>query len=225
MRNIHASLCCLVGFRNMFASTPWRLDAGWTCSIKTQRHLICFERMFTFGFNVLASSSEDASPLEPTSPNCREDRVRHPCCDHRDECAFQGSVVASVARSLRRCFLFAVLPANSLKHPHIWEPCRAHMKRVLVARSEVLRDGSIDTSAVHCPRRQVLHVAKLIFSFAPSHGLYPGCVTARSLFSTSVGFHPGSARLEFSLASDWQRVLRNRHRNRKMMTRSSSRCI
>ena len=26
--NIHASLCCLVGFRNMFASTPWRIHAG-----------------------------------------------------------------------------------------------------------------------------------------------------------------------------------------------------
>ena len=26
--NIHASLCCLVGFRHMFASTPWRIHAG-----------------------------------------------------------------------------------------------------------------------------------------------------------------------------------------------------
>ena len=44
--------------------------------------------------NVSASSSEDAASLEPTSPSCREDKFRHPCCDHVGECAFQGSVVA-----------------------------------------------------------------------------------------------------------------------------------
>ena len=27
--NIHASLYCLVGFRDMFASTPWRIHVGW----------------------------------------------------------------------------------------------------------------------------------------------------------------------------------------------------
>ena len=31
---------------------------------------------------------------EPTSPICREDKFRHPCCDHTGECAFRGSVVA-----------------------------------------------------------------------------------------------------------------------------------
>ena len=43
---------------------------------------------------VWASSSEDAASLEPTSPSCREDRFRHRCCDHMDECAFSLSVVA-----------------------------------------------------------------------------------------------------------------------------------
>ena len=70
--------------------------------------------------------------------------------------------------SLCRCFLFAVLPTNSMKHPHTWEPwprtrhrsCFAEVSNsmlsclVLVTRC----DGSIDISAVHCPRRQVFTV-------------------------------------------------------------------
>ena len=153
-------------------------------------------------------------------------------------------------------FFFAVL-TSSLEHPHHWRPSpwtgqrscfRAvlssiHEFLVLVTVSEVLRDGSTDISAVHCPRGQVFftHVANLNFSFAPSHGLFRGCVNARRLFllalstfcgtisfplfCTSAGFHPESSRLEHNFASCWQKVLRSRHRIRKMMTRSSSRCI
>ena len=130
-----------------------------------------------------------------------------------------------------------------------WVFGRAHLHRCVAldgpghdARRDwkcVFRSGS----AIHCPRRQVLltHVANLNSSFAPSHGLFRGFVTARCLFilalstfcgtngfplfCTSVGFHPSSSRLEFSFASCWQRVVRNRHRNRKMMTRNSSRCV
>ena len=129
-----------------------------------------------------------------------------------------------------------------------WVFGRAHLHRCVAldgpghdARRDwkcVFRSGS----AIHCPRRQVLltYVANLNSSFAPSHGLFRGFVTARCLFilalstfcgtsgfplfCTSVGFHPSSSRLEFSFASCWQRVVRNRHRNRKMMTRNSSRC-
>ena len=215
--------------------------------LQTQRHLICFERMFAYSFNVFVSSSEDAASLEPTAPSCREDKFRHPCCDHMGGCAF--------SKAPCRCLLFAALPTNSLKHPHNLEAMSAHetaqlLRKVvefntlisrLVTHSEVLRDGSIDISAVHCPRGQVFtHVANLNFPFAPSLGSFRGCVNARCLFilalslfcgtngfplfCTNVGFHPGSSPLEFSFASGWQRVLRNRHRNRKMMTRSSSRC-
>ena len=35
--NVHASLYCLVGFRIMFASTPWQIQAGWKM-LQTQRH-------------------------------------------------------------------------------------------------------------------------------------------------------------------------------------------
>ena len=70
---------------------------------------------------------------------------------------FKGQLWRDV-RSLCRCFLLAVLPTNILKHPHHWRPCprtgqcswfsgasssiREYL--VLVTRSEVLRDGSID---------------------------------------------------------------------------------
>ena len=53
--------------------------------------------------NFLASSSEDAASLEPTSPSCREDKFRHPCCDHMDDCAFQGSVVVRREVSVSMC--------------------------------------------------------------------------------------------------------------------------
>ena len=89
-------------FRHMYASTFMRPCTVWldseTCS--RARHGdprgveaapdLTRPHMFTCSFNVLASSSEDAASLEPTSPSCREDRFRHPCCDHMDECAFQG---------------------------------------------------------------------------------------------------------------------------------------
>ena len=90
--NVHASLYCLVGFRIMFVSTPWQTQAGWKM-FQTQHHRICFEKMSTYSFNVSASSSEEAASFGPISSSCREDRFRHPCCDHMDECAFQGSVV------------------------------------------------------------------------------------------------------------------------------------
>ena len=115
--NIHAPLYCLVGFRNMFASTPWRVQTG-RRMLQTQRHLICFERMFTYSFNVFVSSSEDVASLEPTAPSCREDRFRHACFDHMGECAF--------SKAPCRCLLFAALPTNSLKHPHILEAMSAH---------------------------------------------------------------------------------------------------
>ena len=71
--------------------------------LQTQRDIICFATVFTDSFNVLASSSEDAESLEPTSPSCREDRLRHPCRDHMDECAFEGSVVVRREVSVSMC--------------------------------------------------------------------------------------------------------------------------
>ena len=84
-----------------------------------------------------------------------------------------------------------------------------HEFPVLVIRSEVLRHGSIDTYAVHCLRGQVFSRCKSELFVCTSHGLFHGCVIARCLFVLS--------------RTSWQRVLRNRHRKRKMMTRSSSR--
>ena len=95
----------------MHASTFMRLCIVWlgpeTCSwahlgestlgARCSRHnetSSVFATVFTYSLNILASPSEDAASLEPTSPSCREDKFRHPCCDHTGECAFQGSVVA-----------------------------------------------------------------------------------------------------------------------------------
>ena len=110
--NVHASLYCLVGFRIMFASTPWQIQAGWKM-LQTQRHLTCFEKMSTYSFNVLASSSEDAASFEPSSSSCREDRFRHPCCDHMDECAFQGSVVVRRGVSVSMCSFCFFFPQTA----------------------------------------------------------------------------------------------------------------
>ena len=191
-------------------------------------------------FTVLASSCEDASPLETTSPSCREDRFRHPCCDHMGECAFQESVVVrrevSVSMSSFCCSSHKQLEASTsleATSTHGQRSCfRAVLSSilsflVLVTRSEVLRDGSIAISAVHCLRGQVSR-----------NGLFRGCENARCLFILALSTFCGtngfplfctsaSWILSFgiSFASDWQRVLCNRHRDRKMMTRSSSRCI
>ena len=62
MCNILASWSCLVGFRNMFASTSWRIHAGWKLP-KTQRDLICLGSVFICNFIVLASSSQDTSMI------------------------------------------------------------------------------------------------------------------------------------------------------------------
>ena len=233
----------------MFVSTPWRIHAGWKM-LQPQRDIICSATVSTSSFNVLASSSEDAASLEPTSPGCREDKFRHPCCDHTGECAFKGSVVARrevpVSMSSFCCSSHKQLEApTSLEAMSTRETTQLLQSGVELNASisrlgDTLRGSS--RAPIHCPRGQVLtHVANLNCPFAPSHGLFRGRVNARCLFilalssfcgtngfplfCTSVGVHPGSSRLDFSFASGWQRVLRSRHRNRKMMTRSSSRCI
>ena len=141
-----------------------------------------------------------------------------------DKCAFSRSVVARSEVSVSMCsFCFSsheqheasmqlkAMSTQGTAHFASQICCfrevlsSKHEIRVLVTRSEVLRHawGSIDIYAVHCPRGQVFHVASL-------NRLFHGCVTARCLFVLS--------------RTGWQRVLRSRHRNRKMMTQSSSRC-
>ena len=155
--NIHASLHCLVGFQNMLASAPRRSTRGGRCSRLDEASSVLQQSSPAICI-VLASSCEDASPVETTSPNCREDRFRHPCCDHMDECAFSRSVVARGEVSVSMSSFFAVLLTSKWKHPHHWRPCprtghhscfRAVLSSiyeylVLVTRSEVLRDGFID---------------------------------------------------------------------------------
>ena len=85
-------------------------------------------------------------------------------------------------RSLCRCLLFAVLPTNSFKHPHV--PCPRTGQRscfakvlssilyflVLVTRSEVLRDGSRHP----LPARTGSHARfKSDLLVAPSAGCFP----------------------------------------------------
>ena len=41
--------------------------------------------------------------MEPTSPTCRDDKFRNPCCDHMDKCAFERSVVARGEVSVSIC--------------------------------------------------------------------------------------------------------------------------
>ena len=197
-------MCCSFGestFRHMYASTFVRpcivwLDSktcsrarrgestlGETCSRHNDTSSVSKGGSLTISMFV-ASSSEDASQLETTSPSCRKDRFRHPAITWVSVC-FKGQLWRDVW-SPYRCFPFAVLPTNSsLKHPHTWEPCPRTRHRscfeevsnsmlsclVLVTRC----DGSIDISAVHCPRRQVFTVHLLM-------GCSGGCVNARCLF-------------------------------------------
>ena len=109
-----------------------------------------------------------------------------------DECAFQGSVVVRREVSVSMCsFPFSSHKqleasisleamsthgtAHLLRKFVASQRCRARYMNFQssVIRSEVLRGGSIDTYAVHCPRGQVFHVASLNFSFA----LLMGCFT------------------------------------------------
>ena len=175
--NIRASLYCLVGFRNMFASTPWRTLGG-TCS----RH------------NDTSSVSEGCSLTVSMFWQALR-RTQHHWNRRWMSVRFHGQ------RSLCRCLLLAVLHTNSWKHPHHWRTCPRTRQRscfaevlssilqflVLVTRSEVLHDGSIDIATIHCPRGPVLtHVASLNYSFAPSHGLFRGCECTMSVHSRTV---------------------------------------
>ena len=63
------------------------------------------------------TSLRPSTALETTSPSCREDRFRHPCRDHMDECAFERSAVVRRDVSVSMCS-FCFLPTNSLKHPY-----------------------------------------------------------------------------------------------------------
>ena len=66
--NIHASLYCLVKFRDMFASTPWRSMLGERCSRLDEASFV-LQRSSRAIFIVLANYCEDASQLETTSPS------------------------------------------------------------------------------------------------------------------------------------------------------------
>ena len=193
------------------ANPRWVKDATDT----TTAHRFC--NKVHLQFHCIGSRLGARSITEPASLSGREDRFRHPCW--RIEVSVSMSSCCSSHKQIESSTYMGAVSAHETA-------------QLLVTH----------ISAVHCLRGQVFtHVANLNFSFVPSHGSFRGCVNARCLFilalstfrgtdgfplfCTSIGLHPGSSRLKFSFASGWQRVLRNRHRNRKMMKRSSSRCI
>ena len=226
----------------MHASTFMRLCTVWldseTCSrarrgestlgercSRTQRDVICFATVFTYSFNVSGKliGGRSITGTDVAELSGRTSSDIHAAIT-RVSVRFKGQLwrdaKVPVSMSSFCCSSHKQFEASHIIGGHVHArdsvSCFAEVLSsvlqclVSVTRSEVLRDGSIDNSAIHCPRGQVLtHVANLNCPFAPSHWLFRGSV---SILDPLIRIS--------ALPQVGQRVLPNRHRNRKMMTLS-----